>query len=52
MKTVTWREFRENLADMINQVKYSGERVVITRYGKEVAQLVPPTKVTPALPGR
>jgi antitoxin (DNA-binding transcriptional repressor) of toxin-antitoxin stability system len=40
--TVTWRDFRENMADVINQVRYARERVQITRHGKVVAELVPP----------
>lgn len=39
---ITWRDLRENLADWINRVRYSSERVVITRHGKVVAELVRP----------
>lgn len=41
MTTVTWRELRENLADWINRVRYSNERIAITRHGRVVAELVP-----------
>jgi prevent-host-death family protein len=41
MTTITWRELRENLADMINRVRYQNERIAITRHGKVVAELVP-----------
>ena len=40
--TVTWRFMRENLADIINRVRYSNERIAITRHGKVVAELGPP----------
>jgi prevent-host-death family protein len=39
--TVTWRDLRENLADIINRVRYANERVQITRHGKVVAELIP-----------
>lgn len=42
MTTITWRDLRENLADWINRVRYSNERVQITRHGKVVAELIPP----------
>jgi prevent-host-death family protein len=41
MTQVTWRDFRENLADIIERVR-SGERVQITRHGKVVAVIGPP----------
>lgn len=41
MITITWRELRENLADMVNRVRYQNERIAITRHGKVVAELVP-----------
>jgi prevent-host-death family protein len=34
-------EVRHNLAEIINQVAYGGERVVITRHGKQLVALVP-----------
>lgn len=42
MTTVTWRDLRENLADIINRVRYANERVQITRHGKVVAEIRPP----------
>lgn len=42
--TITWRELRENLADMINRVRYTQERIAITRHGKVVAELVAPQR--------
>lgn len=41
MTQVKWREFRDNLADIINRVRFHNERIAITRHGKVVAQLVP-----------
>lgn len=32
---------RADLADLVNRVAYSGERVVLTRHGKAMAALVP-----------
>jgi prevent-host-death family protein len=34
-------EVRHNLAEVINQVAYGKERVVITRHGKKLVALVP-----------
>lgn len=42
METVKWREFRENMADFIARVR-SGERITLTRHGKVVAEICPPT---------
>lgn len=41
MTRVKWRDFRENLADIIERAR-SGERVQITRHGKVVAVIGPP----------
>jgi antitoxin (DNA-binding transcriptional repressor) of toxin-antitoxin stability system len=43
MAPVKWREFRENLADIIERVRTTNERVQITRHGKVVAEIGPPT---------
>lgn len=32
---------RRNFADLLNEVRYQGKEVVITRHGKPVAKLVP-----------
>jgi prevent-host-death family protein len=42
MTQVKWRDFRENLADIIERVR-AGERVQITRHGKVVAVVWPPS---------
>jgi prevent-host-death family protein len=42
MAKVKWRDFRENLADIIERVG-AGERVQITRHGKVVAVVAPPS---------
>ncbi len=48
---VTWSEARRDMADLINRVLYKRERLVITRHGKDVAELVPvgsePLQLTP-----
>lgn len=44
---VTWREFRANLADVIERMRSSNERVSITRHGKVIAELCPPQLRTP-----
>lgn len=41
---VTWREARENFADLINRVWYQNARIVITRHGKVVAELKRPER--------
>ena len=38
---ISWRELRENLADVINRVRFQNERIAITRHGKVVAELAP-----------
>jgi prevent-host-death family protein len=45
MTQIKWREFRENLADIIDRVRSTNERVQITRHGKVVAELGPPSEV-------
>lgn len=44
MTQVKWRDFRENLADIIERVR-TGERVQITRHGKVVAEVAPPSEL-------
>jgi prevent-host-death family protein len=40
MCQVSIAEVRDNLADALNRVAYTGERIVLTRRGKGVAVLV------------
>lgn len=40
MTDVSIAEARKNLADLLNRVVYSRERVVLTRHGREVAAIV------------
>jgi prevent-host-death family protein len=51
VERVTWSEARADLADLINRVMYRRERLIITRHGKDVAELVPvgsePIKLSP-----
>lgn len=41
MREMTYREIRDNLADVLNRVKYLDETIVITRHGKPEAQIGP-----------
>jgi prevent-host-death family protein len=41
MDDITAAEARRQWADLLNRVAYGGERVVVTRHGKQLAALVP-----------
>lgn len=41
---ISYREFRENLADVLNRIEYRNETFDLTRRGKKVAALVPQMK--------
>jgi len=41
MTSVTAKELKEHPADVLGRVQYGNERVAVTRYGKEVAAVVP-----------
>ena len=43
MRTVTSTEFRQNVFSLLDQVE-NGERILVTRHGKVVAELAPPAK--------
>jgi len=47
MTTITFTDLRVNLAEMIGRVLYQKERILITRHGKVVAELVPSAAVVP-----
>lgn len=40
-RRVTATEFVRNFADLINRVSYRGERLVVTRGGKDLAEIRP-----------
>lgn len=40
MTTVTAKQLKETSADVLSRVQYGGERVAVTRHGKEVAAVV------------
>lgn len=40
---ITAEEARRNFADLLNEVGFQGEEVLITRHGKPIAKLVPTT---------
>ena len=40
MDQISVKDIRDNLADALNRVAYSGERIVLARRGKGVAALV------------
>lgn len=41
MTTVTTKEARDQLSDLVNRAAYGKERIVLTRRGKGVAALIP-----------
>lgn len=41
MSAVTAKQLKDHPADVLGRVQYGNERVAITRYGKEVAAVVP-----------
>jgi len=49
MRHIDIKEVRQNLRELIERVEH-GERVVITRQGQAVAQLVPPLRQSKELP--
>lgn len=43
MRQMTAEDARRNFADLLNEVGFQGEEVLITRHGKPIAKLVPVT---------
>lgn len=41
MDYMSAEEARRNFADLLNEVRYQGKQIIITRHGKPVAKLVP-----------
>ena len=41
MTTVTTKEARDQLSDLVNRAAYGKERIVLTRRGKGIAALIP-----------
>ena len=41
MTSVTAKDLKDHPADVLGRVQYGKERVAVTRYGKEVAAVVP-----------
>lgn len=41
MTTVTTKEARDQLAELVNRAAYGKERIVLTRRGKGIAALIP-----------
>jgi prevent-host-death family protein len=41
MNSVTAKDLKDHPADVLGRVQYGNERVAVTRYGKEVAAVVP-----------
>ncbi len=41
MTSVTAKELKDHPAEVLGRVQYGNERVAVTRYGKEVAAVVP-----------
>lgn len=44
MDSVNVEEARRNFAELLNEVRYQGRQVILTRHGKPVAKLVPITQ--------
>ena len=47
MTSVTAKDLKDHPAEVLGRVQYGNERVVVTRYGKEVAAMVPIEDVRP-----
>jgi prevent-host-death family protein len=47
-QTLSIKDTRNNLADIISRVEMTGDEIVITKFGRPRAMLVPITKVKPA----
>ena len=41
MIRITSKEAKNNFSDLINKVFYGDERILITRYGKDIAAIIP-----------
>jgi prevent-host-death family protein len=41
MASVPFSEARTHLTDLVNEVAYGGERIVVTRKGKELVAIIP-----------
>lgn len=41
MKPISTADARRNIAELVNRAAYGRERFVVTRYGKELAAIVP-----------
>lgn len=48
-KSLSLRDFRANLASVMDRVE-SGERIIVTRRGKPVAEIAPPKRADPEWP--
>jgi prevent-host-death family protein len=40
LKTTTAKDFRRELSDLLSQVEYASERIIVTRNGKPAAVLI------------
>lgn len=45
MKTATIREAQHHLSKLVNEVRESGQEIILTRRGKEVCKITPITEV-------
>ena len=41
MKTITFTEFRKNASSLFSEVE-NGEKLIVLRHGKAVAEIIPP----------
>jgi prevent-host-death family protein len=41
-RTMTLSEARESFSELVNRVKYTGDRVIISKHGKQAAAVISP----------
>ncbi|TQN31966.1 prevent-host-death family protein [Haloactinospora alba] len=44
MELMKVEDARKNFADILNEVRYQGKQIIITRHGKPVAKIAPLTE--------
>ena len=49
VKSVGMREFRTHLSELIRELLRTGEEIIVTRRGREVARMLPPIGWNPSM---